>query len=161
LIGGSGDDLLVGGNGDDTLVGGEGDDELYGSNGINRLRGGPGEDLYSLGGTSNAVIITVADAVGQPIDRVIGFISGLDHFELEHPDLTPGSLDPAHFLQDTSLTFTGTQTGSALFVVSHWNGSTFDSYRRLWACYETGAACTALANLGIASAMLASDILVI
>jgi len=161
LIGGSGDDLLVGGNGDDTLVGGEGDDELYGSNGINRLRGGPGEDLYSLGGTSNAVIITVADAVGQPIDRVIGFISGLDHFELEHPDLTPGSLDPAELYIDPGMMFTGMPVGNESFVLSGWNGTTFDSNRRLWACYETGAACTALANLGTVSFVVASDILVI
>jgi len=160
LIGGSGDDRLIGGNGNDTLIGGAGNDELYGSNGINRLHGGPGEDFLSLGGTSNTVVITVADAVGQPIDRITGFISGLDYFELEHPDLAPGPLDSAELYIDPGMMFTGMPVGNESFVLSGWNGTTFDSNRRLWACYQTGAACTALVNLGTASFVVASDIVV-
>jgi len=162
LHGGDGDDRLVGGNGDDTLYGGAGDDELYGSNGINRLIGGPGADFLSLGGTKNTLVYSKNDIIeGGAGDRITGYISGLDGFEIEVPDLPTGPL--TSFVDDRgSNVFHGAADGTVTpqLILSHWNGTARDSNNYLWIDFDGSGAEGGylIANLGTASFVTAGDI---
>ncbi|MBF0680063.1 MAG: hypothetical protein IR164_14105 [Devosia sp.] len=162
LYGGDGDDRLIGGNGNDTLYGGAGDDELYGSNGANRLIGGPGADFLSLGGTTNTLVYSKNDIIdGAAGDRITGYISGLDRFEIEVPDLPTGPL--TSFVDDRgSGVFHGTAGGAATpqLILSHWNGTARDPNNYLWIDFDGSGAEGGylIANLGTASFVTAGDI---
>jgi serralysin len=92
-IGGSGNDFLIandfgctlqGGGGNDTLVGGSGNDRLICGSGVDVMSGGAGADtfVFSLGDSS--------PAAGQH-DRIIDFVSGVDHIDLTGIDAISAS----------------------------------------------------------------------
>ena len=73
LFGLDGRDILAGGKGDDRLDGGAGDDLLVGGQGKDTLLGGTGRDSFLF--NTN---------LGQPADRILGFLGAEDTILLSH-----------------------------------------------------------------------------
>ncbi|NET63873.1 MAG: calcium-binding protein [Moorea sp. SIO1G6] len=92
IDGGADNDRIGGKAGDDTLLGGTGNDQLWGNDGDDFLRGGLGNDTLTgddfSGGNG---IDTFVIAVGEGIDTIVDFESGIDLIGLG-ADLTFGQL---------------------------------------------------------------------
>lgn len=71
LIGGEGDDRLRGGQGNDLLAGGEGNDTLSGDLGRDTLDGGSGTDTADFSGSSEAVVVNLANGTLNVTDLLI------------------------------------------------------------------------------------------
>ncbi|WP_176556250.1 polysaccharide lyase family 7 protein [Rubellimicrobium rubrum] len=76
--GGYGADWLDGGSGDDRLSGGAGDDTLVGAGGRDDLMGGEGCDVF--------VFASSYDSRTIGADRIVDFVSGVDHIDLSGID---------------------------------------------------------------------------
>lgn len=135
-----------------------------GGNGDNTLVGGYGSDLLFMGGSSNRVVYSKLDVLnGNGGDTISGSIPGVDTITLEIPGLSPGTL--ASLVNDLSTnTFTGSATGTAdpQVILSHWNGSSYDSSSHLWVDYDGSGSGQGyqVADLGSSTPIAAGDITV-
>jgi subtilisin family serine protease len=91
ITGNSGNNLLAGGNGNDSIDGGAGNDTIVGGAGNDTMSGGGQADIFRFG-TS-----------GQGADRIVGFNTGADKFDLTNLTFTGRSVAGS----DTILTYAG------------------------------------------------------
>lgn len=110
---------IIAGSGNDTISTGGGSDSIFGGLGGDIMDAGSGSDTFVYNG--------VSESTGNSIDRIIGFVSGSDRFDLAHTvtgiaaSVTTGSLSTASFNTDLAAAIGAGQLGvgqAVLFTAS-------------------------------------------
>lgn len=119
----NGNYVITGGQANDTITTGVGNDRIFGGLGADVLTGGAGADTFLYNG--------VSESTGATFDRIVGFVSGQDRFDVTSTitsigaTVGAGSLSTASFNTDLAAVIGAGQLAVGQAVLFSATGGTF------------------------------------
>ena len=119
----NGNYIITGGQANDTITTGAGNDRIFGALGADILTGGAGADTFLYNG--------VSESTGATFDRIVGFVSGQDRFDVTSTitsigaTVGAGNLSTASFNTDLAAVIGAGQLAVGQAVLFTATGGTF------------------------------------
>ena len=119
----NGNYIITGGQANDTITTGAGNDRIFGGLGADVLTGGAGADTFLYNG--------VSESTGATFDRIVGFVSGQDRFDVTSTitsigaTVSAGNLSTASFNTDLAAVIGAGQLAVGQAVLFTATGGTF------------------------------------